>query len=53
VRMHDSGNFFTIDDFTAEFVSGNPTNVPEPVTLVLAALGLGGLGIIRRRSSNI
>lgn len=44
VRMHDSGNYFTVDDFTAEFVTGDP-NIPEPSSFVLSALGLIGLGV--------
>jgi hypothetical protein len=50
--MHDSGDTFTVDDFTAEFITGEPT-VPEPSTMVLALMG--GLGCIlayrRRRRS--
>ena len=55
VRMHDSGNFFTIDDFTAEFVSGQPTgtNVPEPMSLLLFGTALLGLGYVRRSQMSL
>ncbi len=49
VRMHDTGNYFTIDDFTAEFVSGQPSGVPEPSTLLLLGFGILGLVGLRRR----
>ena len=49
IRMHDSGNYFTIDDFTAEFVSGQPSGVPEPMTLLLLGFGLAGLATLRRK----
>lgn len=49
LRMHDSGNYFTIDDFTAEFVSGQPSGVPEPMTLLLLGFGLAGLVTLRRK----
>ncbi len=50
IKMHDSGNYFTIDDFQAPFVSGEPTNgVPEPTTMLLLCLGLVGLVGVRRK----
>lgn len=49
VSMHDSGNYFTIDDFTAEFVSGKPTQTPEPTVLLLLGFGLAGLAMLRKK----
>lgn len=51
VIMHDSGNYFTIDDFTAPILTGEPRNLaPEPSTILLLGLGLIGLaGIGRKR----
>jgi hypothetical protein len=49
VVMHDTGNYFTIDDFTAPFVSGLPSGVPEPSTLLLLGFGLIGLWGFRRK----
>jgi hypothetical protein len=39
VRMHDSGNYFTIDDFTADIVTGQPSGAPDGG---LSILLLGG-----------
>ena len=47
--MHDTGNYFTIDDFTADIVTGGPSQTPEPTTLFLLGLGVLGLAGLRKR----
>jgi hypothetical protein len=49
LRMHDSGNYFTIDDFTAEFLTGEPTITPIPAAILLLGSGLLGIAGIRRK----
>lgn len=45
VRIPDSATTWMIDDFT---YNATPNQVPEPATMVLALLGLGLLGVVRR-----
>jgi len=54
VSIHDSGNYFTIDDFTinSDLVTGDPRGnnpVPEPSTMLLLGGGLVGLAFWRKR----
>ena len=50
VIVHDGGKFFTIDDLTADAVTGLPrVLVPEPSTMVLSSLMLIGIGAYARR----
>ncbi len=45
VNIPDSATTWMIDDFT---YNATPNQVPEPATMVLALLGLGLLGVVRR-----
>ena len=50
IRFSGTGNYFTIDDFTADIVSGRPKSVPDAAaTLGLLALGLATLAGLRRK----
>lgn len=51
ITILGSGNSYTIDDFSAPFVTGQPSNfnaVPEPGTLALMGLGAAGAALARR-----
>ena len=48
VTMAGTGNYFTIDDFSADFVTGRPT-VPLPASVLLFGPGLVGLAAVKRR----
>ena len=50
VIVHDSGNFFTMDDFTFTPSQAPTPSVPEPSTLIcFGGMSLLGLAISRRR----
>jgi hypothetical protein len=49
VKIHDHGNYFTIDDFTSPTTSGQPSRVPDAAnTLGLIAASMAGLITFRR-----
>jgi len=50
ITMAGTGNYFTIDDFSAPIVTGQPTGAtPEPGTILLMGIGVAGAVIARRR----
>ncbi|HRI15261.1 MAG TPA: hypothetical protein PLX89_19890 [Verrucomicrobiota bacterium] len=50
IVMHDSGNYFTVDDITADLLTGNPRGVPDSLSTVSAlAFAMGGLALLRRK----
>ncbi|MBI4684845.1 MAG: PEP-CTERM sorting domain-containing protein [Nitrospirae bacterium] len=46
VMVHDSGNYFLVDNMSGDASGVNP--IPEPATLLLLGAGLVGVGIARR-----
>lgn len=51
IMIHDSGNYFTVDNMEGDATGVISPNVPEPTTMVLVGLGLLGMGArLRKRS---
>ncbi|MCP4632959.1 MAG: PEP-CTERM sorting domain-containing protein [candidate division Zixibacteria bacterium] len=51
VLMHDTGNYWLVDDMSGDATGVDPPNddpIPEPTTILLLASGLLGLGGISR-----
>jgi len=53
IKVAGVGNYFTIDDFTAPFITGQPSEpnhnvVPEPSTILMLGIGLLGMAASRR-----
>lgn len=53
ITVSGVGNYFTIDDFTAPFITGQPSDpnhnvVPEPSTILMLGIGLLGMAASRR-----
>lgn len=47
VILHDTGNYWEVDEMTGDMAGGVP--VPEPATLFLLGAGLLGIGAARKR----
>lgn len=47
VIVHDTGNYFLVDNMSGDTTGVNP--VPEPATMLLVGCGLLGVSVLRRR----
>jgi hypothetical protein len=51
IMIHDTGNYFTVDNMSGDATGVVSPSIPEPATMILVGLGLLGMGAkLRKRS---